>query len=98
MWWSIIYIIITLIFGALIETFRKAYSILIFIIQISLISEFMTLIIFVLSLYYITFVTFYLDQNVCGFSAVIGGFIMCLTEIIPNSYLIPSINTYMIIT
>eukprot|EP00484_Ammonia_sp_Unknown_P026586 CAMPEP_0197032094 /NCGR_PEP_ID=MMETSP1384-20130603/10854_1 /TAXON_ID=29189 /ORGANISM="Ammonia sp." /LENGTH=290 /DNA_ID=CAMNT_0042461699 /DNA_START=316 /DNA_END=1185 /DNA_ORIENTATION=+ len=78
-----------IIFGSLIEHIRGTYALLIFIIQICFISELLTLIIF-LSLYYFTFDTFYLERHVCGFDAMIGAFIVCITEISPNSIVIPN--------
>ena len=89
--WSIFHVLIMVIFGSLIENIRGTYSLLIFIIQICLISELLTLIIF-LSLYYFTFETFYLEERVCGFDAMFGAFIMCLTEISPHSIVIPNVN------
>eukprot|EP01084_Bolivina_argentea_P060561 110633_1 len=89
--WSIFHVIIMIIFGSFIENIRGTYTLLIYIIQICLISELLTLIIF-LSLYYFTFETFYLERRVCGFDAMIGAFIMCITEISPDYVVISNIN------
>eukprot|EP01083_Nonionella_stella_P200747 734878_1 len=89
--WSVFHVFIMIIFGSLIEKVRGTYSLLTFVIQICLLSEFLTLIIF-LSLYYFSFDTFYLERKVCGFDAMFGAFVMCLTEISPNNVVIPNIN------
>ena len=89
---SIYHVIIMIIFGSLLERIRfKTYSLLIFIIQICFISELLTLIIF-LSLYYFTLDDYYLQRKICGFDAMLGAFIMCITEISPNSIVIPNLN------
>ena len=89
--WSVFHVIIMIVFGSLIESVRGTYSLLIFIIQICLISEVLTLIMF-LSAYYYNFNTDYLDRKICGFDAMIGAFCMCITEMSPNGKVFPNFN------
>merc|ERR1740123_1485713 len=63
--WSILHVFIMIIFGSLIENVRGTYCLLVFVIQICLISEVLTLVVF-LSSYYYNFNTEYLDKKICG--------------------------------
>ena len=89
--WSLFHVAVMLVFGSLMERVRGTYCLLMFVIEICLISELLTLVTF-LSLYYFTFDTFYLERRVCGFDAMIGAFIVCITEVSPDRVVVPNLN------
>lgn len=85
--WSISDTIFIGLIGLTTESIKGTYSFLFFIICVAFASQLMTLLIY-LSMYYLTWNTFYLDSKICGLSPIIGAFSVVLAELFPNSVLI----------
>lgn len=92
--WSGIHIFTVMTCGVFVEKNKGTALFLIFVLQSSLVSEIVTLIIY-LSLYYWTYDTYYLDAPICGFSATIGAFSVTITQLLSeNTYFGPLKSQY----